>query len=146
MYQVKSTYWGDILQEILYAENTKRLICQELLLVKDNDLRQKLVYDFLCSDLDKHEILAQATVMAIEINEDFFLKRLEKFYRHCEGGDLLYKINTEIIRTQLYLDTIEKAQDKQESISFMERRLIKEIIKCVMTQARYYNKFKTDRL
>lgn len=145
MYQIKSTYWGDILQEILYVENIKRLICRELLLVKENDLRQKLVYDFLCSDLEKHEILAQAAMMAIEKNEDFFLKRLEDFYQHCEGWDVLYKINTEIMRTQLYINTMEKAMHTPVAISFLERRLIKEIIKYVIAQARYYNKLKSDR-
>lgn len=143
MHPTRSSHLVDILQEILYVENTKRLICQELLLVRENDLRQKLVYGFLCSDLDKHEILEQAAVLAVERCEDFLLKQLELFYKHCEGRDLLYKIRTEIMRTELYLDTIDKAIEAPGSISFIERRLTKEIIKYVLTQARYYNEYKT---
>ncbi len=137
-----SEYFSDILQEVLYIENTKRLVCQELLLLRDYELRQKLVYSFLRCDMDKHEILHEAAVHAVEGSEDYLLKQLELFYKHCEGQDLIYKIQAEIMRSELYLDIIDKSIEDPASINFVERRFIKEITKYVVTQARYYNAYK----
>ena len=67
---------------------------------------------------------------------------MELYYKHCEGLALLDKIREEIVHTELYLTTVEKAIDNFDSISFVERRLLKEINEYVASQARYYIEFK----
>ncbi len=136
------SYFTEILQELLNIEKTKQMICHELLQVSDKDVQLKLVYSFLASDLDKHEMLEQAALLACKETEDYLLKQLELFYKHCEGKDLLLKIRAEISRVEMYLDTVDKAIENSAAISFMERRLIQEISRYVITQARYYNAFK----
>lgn len=139
-----NTFLGEILEEILYIEQTRRSICQELLLVRDVETKRKLAGNFLSCSLDKHEVLEQAVIRAMQVNDETVLEQLDSFYRHCEGKDLLSKIRSEIIRTQLYLDVIDRALDFPDTISFIERRLIKEIMKFVITQARCYNEIKPD--
>lgn len=130
----------DVLQEIIYAESLKKSLSQELLLEKDESERQKLIYQFLNYDLDKHFIMEQAAMLALENNENKMFQQLELFYKHTEGDGLLDKIRAEIAHDKLFLETVEKAIDDFQVISFVERRLIKEINKYVMTQARYYCK------
>lgn len=132
----------DILQEVIYTESIKKAISQDILMVKNDSMRQNLIYNFLSYELDKHEILEQAAILAVENDEHYLLKQLELFYKHCEGLVLLDKIRAEITHTELFLETVEKAIDDFDSISFVERRLIKEINKYVVTQARYYIHFK----
>lgn len=138
------TIFKDILQEVIYTENIKKAISQEILMAKDEFMRQELIYNFLSYELDKHEILEQAAILAVENNEDYLLKQLELFYKHCEGLDLLDKIRAEITHTELFMEKVGKAIEDFDSISFVERRLIKEINKYVVTQARYYSHFKPD--
>ena len=132
---------GDILREVVYTEKVKMAISQEILMVKNDCVRQELIYNFLSYELDKHEILEQAAIMALEKGEYDLLKQLELFYKHCEGLVLLDKIRTEITHTELFLETVDKALEDVDSISFVERRLIKEINKYVVTQARYYSHY-----
>lgn len=132
----------DIMQEVIYAEMVKTTISKEILLVKDKNVRQKLIYSFLSYDLDKHEILQHAAIYAIENDENDLIKQLELYYKHCEGRALLDKIRAEVVNTELFLSTVEKAIENCDSFSFVERRLLKEINEYVVTQARYYNEFK----
>lgn len=134
------TFFNDILQEVIYAESEKKELSQEILLAKSDRLRQKLIYRFLRSDLNKHAILEQAAMLAIETDAYYLLQQLELFYNHCQGEGLLEKIRTEISHDERYLKTIEKALKDAESISFVDRRLIREINKYVIKQARYYCK------
>lgn len=138
------TIFNDILQEVIYTENIKKAISQEILMAKNEFMRQELIYNFLSYELDKHEILEQAAILAVENNEDYLLKQLELFYKHCEGLGLLDKIRAEITHTELFMEKVGKAIEDFDSISFVERRLIKEINKYVVTQARYYSHFKPD--
>lgn len=142
MFNDSSTIFMDILQEVIYGENVKKTISQEILMIKSDFMRQELIYDFLSYELDKHEILEQAALLAVENGEDYLLRQLERFYKHCDGLDLLDKIHAEITHTAKFLKIVEKAIEDFESISFVERRLIKEINKYVVTQARYYSHFK----
>lgn len=130
----------DVLQEIIYTESIKKSLSQEILLEKDEAEKQKLIYQFLNYDLDKHFIMEQAAMLAMENNEHRMFQQLELFYKHADGDGLLAKIRAEIAHDKLFLETIEKAIDDFHVVSFVERRLIKEINKYVMTQARYYCK------
>lgn len=132
----------DIMQEVIYTETVKTTISKEILMAKNKPMRQKLIYSFLSYDLDKHEILEQAAAYAVENEEYYLLKKLEMFYKYCEGVSLLDKIHAEIVHTQLFLATVEKAIDDFAAISFVERRLLNEINEYVVTQARYYNELK----
>lgn len=138
-------FFNDILQEVICTESVKKAISKDILLEKNDQERQKLIYKFLCYDLDKHAILEQAAMLAIETDEYDLLQHLEMFYKHCQGTGLLDKIRAEIFHDELYLDTIDKALDDFHSVSFVERRLIREINKYVITQARYYCKFTIER-
>ena len=144
MLNYSRTIFTDIIQEVIYTENVKKTISQEILMVKNDFMRQQLIYNFLSYELDKHEILEQAAILAVENGENYLLKQLELFYKHCEGLGLLDKIRAEITHTELFLETVEKGIEDFDSISFVERRLIKEINKYVVTQARYYSHFKPE--
>jgi len=130
------------MQEVVYAETVKKTISQEILLVKNKIMRQKLIHNFLSYDLDKHEILEHAAIYAIENDEYCLLKQLQLFYNHCEGLNLLDKIRAEIAHTELFMAIVEKVIDSSDTINFVERRLLKEINEYVVAQARYYNELK----
>lgn len=140
MLYYSSSLLTDVLQEVIYTESLKKSLSQEILLEKDDLERQNLIYQFLNYDLDKHYIMEQAALLAIENDEHKLFLQLELFYKHADGDGLLSKIRAEIAHDKLFLETIEKAIDDFHAISFVERRLIKEINKYVLTQARCYSR------
>lgn len=138
MLRYSNSLLTDVLQEVIYTEGLKKSLSQEILLEKDGLEKQKLIYQFLNYDLDKHFIMEQAVMLAIENDEYKMFQQLELFYKHADGNNLLDKIRAEIAHANLFMETIAKAIRDFQAISFVERRLIKEINKYVVTQARYY--------
>lgn len=138
MFHYSKYIFNDILQELIYTENLKKAISKDILLAKNDLQQQKLIYDFLCYDMDKHVVLEQAARVAIENDDYFLIKQLELLYKYCEGLGLLDRIHAEIAHSKFFVTMVEKAIENSRSISFVERRLLKEINKYVITQARYY--------
>ncbi len=128
------------LKEIMIIEKLKKETSHKLLLKRDMSARQKIIYDFLGYELEKLEVLQGATVYALANDDLSGLKKIQLIYGWGEGFELLPRISSEIQRTRSFMNTINKAMDSPKSISFVERRLVQEINKYVVAQARLYKK------
>jgi len=119
----------------MQTEKEKQTISREILLHKEREL---LVYSFLSYELDKHEMFEDLAKIAFAYSEQSMLLNLENCYRFSEGENLLERIQAEI-RTSLYLMRLLNKQIKgQKTLSFMEKRCLKEVHQYVLVQARYY--------
>jgi hypothetical protein len=140
MSQVISLY-KNILDEVINLENKKREISIQILLTKNESKRLNLISSFLTYDLNKHELLERAAVIAVQNKELNVLEQLQKMYSHCEDDELLNKIRKEIKYIKRFRKNINKAVKYPDFLSFFERRMIQEISKYVVEQARIYAGF-----
>lgn len=136
----KNCFFPDVWRELLVIEECKQELSKKILQVRDFSGRQKLIYSYLTYDLDKHELLEYTARMVINKNEELIIKQLDIFYCHVDGPDLLSRIQAELRRTRVFLNSIARAMEDYQSIPFVEKRLIKEINKYVLAQARLYGK------
>ncbi|MDD3269196.1 MAG: hypothetical protein PHX14_07735 [Syntrophomonadaceae bacterium] len=139
MTQMVKALYKDLLKQVSVLESCKREISSEILLTKKGKARLSLIYNFLSYDLDKHELLEHAAVLAISNKEEMMIEDLEKLYMHHDGKELIEKIRSEIKLIKKFMQTINKAVKFPDASSFFERRMIQEISKYVLEQARLYN-------
>ncbi|HBK53174.1 hypothetical protein [Syntrophomonas wolfei] len=140
MNELLKTLYQDILQQIMVLESYKKELSIQILLTKDGSSRRlDLILRFLNYDLDKHELLEHAAVLAISNQENTILEDLQKFYAYTDGNDLIEKIRAEIKFLQRFVNTIKKSIKLPNSRTFYERRMVQEISKYVVEQARQYN-------
>ena len=123
----------------MILESCKKDISADILLTRDRKTRLDLIYKFLSYDLDKHELLEHAGVLAVSNHEEAIIKDLQSLYSYREGIELIDKIRDEISLIQKFINTIKKAIKYPDSRTFYERRIIQEISKYVVEQARLYN-------
>lgn len=134
------SYFKEILKEIQIIEAAKGEISLQLLLKPIKFKRQNFICDFLRYELDKHELMEELALYAINNNETEILKNMELFYSHVEEGTLLFKIRKEIYSTETFIRSMKKDMANSKGSSFLEKRLVQEINKYVMAQARCYRK------
>ncbi|MCK9313073.1 MAG: hypothetical protein M0P20_03335, partial [Methanocorpusculum sp.] len=91
-------------------------------------------------DLQKHLLLEQAAVIAINNGASEIMQDLENLYQHTSGPDLMTKIRTECFQVEKFIKLIKKGRKHKDWLSFTERRAMQEISKFVLEQAREYNK------
>jgi hypothetical protein len=140
MNELLKTLYQDILQQVMVLESYKKELSIQILLTKDGSSRRlNLILQFLSYDLDKHELLEHAAVLAMSNQADTILEDLHKLYAYTGGNDLIEKIRAEIKFLQRFVNTIKKSIKHPNSRTFYERRMIQEISKYVVEQARQYN-------
>ncbi len=139
MSQLVVTLYNNILEQVMQLENTKKEISTELLLIREERKRLALIYNFLSYDLSKHELLEQAAVIALSNSEKQVLEHLNRLYATVEKVHTIDKIRHEISCTKRFMKVVSSAKDKKSALTFSERRMVQEIIKFVMAQARLYN-------
>jgi hypothetical protein len=123
----------------MQLENSKKEISTELLLAREERKRLALIYNFLSYDLSKHELLEQAAVIALTNREQLVLEHLNRLYSTVEEEETIDKIRYEIKCTQRFMKVVSRAKDEKSALTFSERRMVQEIIKFVVAQARLYN-------
>ena len=136
--KVNSLYKNTI-EQVLIIESCKKDISMQVLMVRD-EKRWSLILEFLEHDLQKHLLLEQAAVIAINNGADEIIQDLENLYQHTNGPDLMTKIRTECFQVEKFIKLIKKGMKHKDWLSFTERRAMQEISKFVLEQAREYNK------
>ena len=136
--EVDSLYKNTI-EQVLIIEKCKKDIAARILMVRD-ERRWKLVQEFLEYDLQKHLLLEQAAVIALNNGSDEIVKDLEKLYQYSSGEGLLGKVRQEISHIEKFIKIIERGRKHKNWLSFTERRVLQEINKYVLEQAREYNR------
>lgn len=130
--------YNDVLKQVDVLERQKKDLSRDLLLYKEGHRRMKLIYAFLSYDLDKHELFEHAAVCAMCNKEEHVLYDLQDFYAHVRGGDLMDRIRTEIKCTRRFMQLVEKSMENEGGLNFTERRLLQELCKYILEQARLY--------
>lgn len=141
MTEVVNAFYQNILQQVLNLELDKKNLSTEMLITRNKDQRLDLVLKFLNCDLKKHELLEHAAVVAMANREDSILEHLARLYAHMGREDeAINRVHEEIEFVSRFINLLTKLDKHPENISFFERRMIQEIVKYVMEQARMYNK------
>jgi molybdopterin-guanine dinucleotide biosynthesis protein len=133
-------FYKDILEQVMIIEGYKKEKSKQILLRRDPKKSLGLISGFLHLDLEKHKLLEQAAVVALNNQENSVIEQLEKLYSHCERQDLIDNIRSEIKHIEKFQHSIKKAIRYPSFLTFSERRMIQEINKYVVEQARLYNK------
>lgn len=139
MSQLVVTLYNNILEQVMLLENSKKELSTEILLARDIKKRLALVYTFLSYDLSKHELLEQAAVIALTNREQMVLEHLHRLYFTTEDQETVDKIRNEIKSTQRFMKVVSRARDQKTDLDFSERRMLQEIDKYIVAQARLYN-------
>lgn len=140
MNETIKTLYQDILQQVMVLESCKRELSIQILLCKSGSSRKMdLILRFLNYDFDKHILLEHAAVLAMSNQVEDILEDLQKFYTHNAGNSVIEKIRTEIKLLQRFINTIKKSIKYPKTRTFYERRMVQEISKYVIEQARQYS-------
>lgn len=135
---ISGLYRGAI-QQVLVIENYKKELASKILIVLD-ERRWELIQEFLQYDLEKHLLLEQAAVIVINNDATEMIKDLEKLYQFSSGEDLISKIRQEASHIENFIKIVDRGRKHKNWLSFSERRVMQEISKYVIEQAREYNK------
>lgn len=132
--------YHDILKKILALEVEKKEIAQRILILKTQPERFPLIRDFLQADLSRHQLLEQAAVTAMQNQADEVLDHISRLCPTTDGMSLIQCIRGEISRNEKMLDLVGKQIKHPKLCTFTERRILREISKYVVAQAREYAK------
>lgn len=130
--------YNSILQQVMLLEKSKKELSRQILLNKDHDKRLDQVYKFLVCEYNKHELLEQAAVIALNNQETAIISHLKSMYEPIESSELIDKIRKEMNYGQQFMSLVKKSKSKRGNISFTERRMVQEIVKYVLAQCRIY--------
>lgn len=133
-------FYSDILNQVLQTENKKKGAAEKMLIIRSDDDKWPYVRDFLSCDLEKHRLLEQAAVAAMQNKSDRVLAHISRLYEECGVDQVIDIVRAEIDRDQKMLTVIVKQIKHPDSISFFERRFLQEIRKYMVHQARLYVK------
>lgn len=122
----------------MIVESRKKEKSTQILLRRDFKKRLSLINDFLSLDLEKHRLFERAAVVALENQENSVIEHLTMLYSHCENTNLIDNIRREIKYIERFQSSLEKAIKYPSFLTFSERRMIQEISKYVLEQARLY--------
>lgn len=141
MTETVKAFYQNILRQVLTLEADKQNLSTEILITRNKDQRLQLILKFLNCDLKKHELLEHAAMVAMSNKEDSILEHLAKLYAHTGREDeTIDRIHDEVGFISGFIKLLTKQDKHPEQISFFERRMVQEIVKYVMEQARMYNK------
>lgn len=141
MSEAVKTFYQSILQQVLALELDKKNLSTQILTTRNKDERYNLIHKFLTIDLKKHELFEHAAIVAMSNHEDAILEQLAMLYAHTGRDDeAIYRIRDEMEFVRGFVNLLDKLISHPELLSFFERRMVQEIGKYVMEQARMYNK------
>ncbi len=132
--------YKNILEQVLAIELCKKELSKKMLLLKDGKRKLSYIHSFLSYDLNKHELLEHAAVVAIHNREAEILEQIEKFYAYSSGEDILASIRKEIKTSCSLMDIVKKQLNNPQGLTFVEKRMLSETNKYVLEQAREYMK------
>ncbi|NLW45285.1 MAG: hypothetical protein GXY92_08900 [Syntrophomonadaceae bacterium] len=130
--------YHDILKKILLLEIEKKSTSRRILIQKSERERLPLIRDFLQADLSKHRLLEKVAVSAVQNRVDEVLDHISQFYPSSEGLSQIECIRIESARCEQMLVLICKEIKHPETCTFFERRVLSDIKKYVIDQAREY--------
>ncbi|NLB87816.1 MAG: hypothetical protein GX790_01110, partial [Syntrophomonadaceae bacterium] len=87
----------NIFDQVMAIELCKKELSKKILLLKPCKRRLNFIHSFLGYDLNKHELLEHATVIALHNDEKDILEKIDHFYSYREEEDLLNHIRKEIM-------------------------------------------------
>lgn len=134
-----SGLYRSAIQQVLVIEKCKKDLAAKILMVRD-ERRWQLIQEFLQYDLEKHLLLEQAAVIVINNGNAGMVEDLEKLYRFSSGENLISKIRKEGSHIEKFIKIVERGRKHKNWLTFSERRVMQEISKYVVEQAREYNK------
>ena len=138
MTEVVLTIYRNIIEQVMLIEKEKKEISSKILFTRNEKKRMKLIFMFLSRDLDKHELLEYAAILAFNNQEVTVIHNLQQLYRQCREEELMEKIRMEIQHTEQFLFVINNGIKYAHTLSFSERRMIQEIVKYVTEQAKFF--------
>lgn len=137
-----TTIYKNIFEQVLAIELCKKELSKKILLLKDGKRRLNFIHSFLSYDLNKHELLEHATVVAFHNQEIEILNDISRFYSYSEEDEILDCIRKEIKMSRSLMEAIRKKINNPQGLTFIEKRMLNEINKYVIEQARQYMKMK----
>lgn len=135
-----SSFYSGILQQVMLLERYRKDISRRLKLLKDKRQRQSMIYSFLSLDLEKHQLLEHAAMVAIRTNETDVIRHLQRLYIYNgDSANLVRVIQGETRITRNFMNIILMSIRDPGRMNFSERRLAQEIEKYVMARANGYS-------
>lgn len=134
------TFYQNILLQVLNLEREKKKVAEALLLVKGEQEKIPYVRDLLRLDLAKHRLMEQALSVAAQNKSDEVMEHILKMYPEAACDNISCIIRGSIERDESLLKPLEKAIKHPDFITFFERRILREIEKFAMEEARVYNR------
>lgn len=136
---VKSLY-HEILKKILLIEIEKKDTAQRILILKSQHDRLPLIQAFIQADSAKHRLLEQAAVSAMQNQVEEVLDHISRFYLPAGGTSPIICIRGELARCEGMLTLVGKAIKHPRNCTFIERRILRDINRLIISQAREYAK------
>ncbi len=130
--------YHEILKKILALEVEKKEIAVKILILKTGAERLPLIRDFLERDISKYQLLEQAAVAAMQNQANEVLDHIGKLCPPTDDISVIQGIRAEISRNQGMLTLVGKEIKHSKKCTFTERRILREIHKYVVSQAREY--------
>lgn len=130
--------YHDILRKILLLEVEKKATSRRILIQKSERERLPLIRDFLQADLSKHRLLEQAAVSAMQNHVDEVLEHIGQLYPSGGGISQIECIRGESARCEKMLVLVCKEIKHPKTCTFFERRVLNDIKRFVIDQAREY--------
>ncbi|MGE5392004.1 MAG: hypothetical protein ACM3PE_13180 [Deltaproteobacteria bacterium] len=141
MTEALKAFYQNILQQVLTLELEKKSLSTDILVTRSKEQRFSLILRFLDCDLKKHELLEHAAVVAMQNSEDTILGHLGQLYAHTGSDEeVIDRIHSEIEFIRRFINLLTKLDKYPDTVTFFERRMVQEVVKYVMEQARMYNK------
>lgn len=130
--------YQNIFEQIFAIELCKKELSKKMLLQKDIKNRQKYIYSFLNYDVNKHELLEHAAIVAYHNDEKDILLKISSYYKDNTEEDIINIIREEIKNIRSLHFIVKKQISFPQNLSFVEKRRLNDINKYVLEQARLY--------
>jgi len=131
--------YREVLEKNKYIEQQKKQVSSKMLLVKNTEERINFITEFLNWELKRHEITEHIAVIALNNRKNHIITGLQQLYPGEKNGDVLTVIRENIDYYQTIIGLMHKRRKFPLYLSFVERRMVKEITRYVLDQARLYN-------
>lgn len=137
MNSLKEVY-KEALSQVLAMENIKKDLSRLMLQQREAAERRSIIIDFISQDLKKHSLLAQMAAEGTNRDDVEVLTSICHLYGVDNADDLWNKIESHQRLNQRMLDLLQKEMEHPGEGDFLERRLLMEIEKQALRQARDY--------
>ncbi len=136
--KITTTLYSNIFEQVLAIELCKKELSKKILLFKEASKRQRYIFSFLNYDVNKHELLEHAAIIAYQHKEKEVLEKIGNFYKDRAGEDIMDAIKQEINLAKSLNIVVQKQINYPQRLSFVEKRRLSDINKYVLEQARAY--------